>query len=65
MKSEEGKAYYGNIDDNLGFSFDKSREDKMEAENVGPSADFEMQMEEKTEMRDWVIWARIDLPYIE
>lgn len=37
----------------------------MEAENVGPSADFEMQMEEKTEMRDWVIWARIDLPYIE
>lgn len=52
MKSEEGKAYYGNIDGNLGFSFDKSREDKMEAENVGPSADFEMQMEEKTEMMD-------------
>jgi len=34
MKSQEdGKAYYGINVNNIGFSFDKSKDDKMEMEN--------------------------------
>jgi hypothetical protein len=54
MKShEDGKPYYGNLWDIVGFSFDKSKEDEMEIENEGNDGEFEIRIEEdRKEMVD-------------
>ena len=47
-----GKLTTVHIDLKIGFSFDKSKDDKMEMENEGQPADFEMQVSESTEMKE-------------